>query len=108
MFQWLFSVERAIKHIQLVAPNALTELYLLTLVLGGNQAPLRHFEATVQKITLAKDSHTASGRPIHNLLAKCYVSRYGKGDTRTMFDTINTFLKFAADAKINDKDSSKV
>jgi hypothetical protein len=60
------------------------------------------------KIALAKDSHTAPGRPVRNLLAKCYVSLYGKGDTRTVFDTINTFLKFAADAKIIDKDSSKV
>ena len=59
-------------------------------------------------IALAKDSHTAPGRPVRNLLARCYVSLYGKGDTRTMFDTISSFLKFAADAKNIDKDSSKV
>ena len=61
-----------------------------------------------KKIALAKDPRTASGRPIRDLVVKYYVFLYGKGDTRTMFDTINTFLKFDADAILTDKDSSKV
>lgn len=66
-----------------------------------------NLEATLLGIALAKDNFGVPGRPIRNLVARCYVSLYSKAESRTLFDTVNTFLKFAGDAKVTDKDLVK-
>jgi hypothetical protein len=65
------------------------------------------FEAVLTKIVTAPQPYPPPGRAIRNLVARCLISLYTIGETRTLFDTLQVFLKIVGDKSI-DKDSSKV
>ncbi|KAI0946131.1 hypothetical protein AcV7_010182 [Taiwanofungus camphoratus] len=92
LFQWLASTERAIKQ-------ATTE------DLKSSQADL---EATLQKIVTAPDPYPSPGRPMRNLVARCLIALYTRGETKTLFDILQAFLKIVGEPKALHKDSSKI
>lgn len=65
-------------------------------------------EATLLKIVTSPEVYPSPGRPIRNLVAKCYVAIYSRGETRTLYDNIQAFLKILGDSKAPNKDSSRM
>lgn len=61
----------------------------------------------ILKILTAPEPYPTPGRPIRNLAAQCLVAVYTHGDSKTLFDTIQTLLK-PLDAKAPSKDVHKV
>ena len=59
------------------------------------------------KIIAAPEPYPAPGRPVRNLVAQCLILVYTHGDTKTLFDTIQTLLK-PLDTKSQAKDVYKV
>ena len=52
--------------------------------------------------------HPAPGRAIRNLVGRCLIALYTRGETRTLFDTMQSFLKIVGDVKAVDKDANKM
>ena len=65
-------------------------------------------EATLVKIITAPSPFPAPGRAIRNVVARCLVSLYTRSETRTLFDTIQAFLKIVGDSKTADKDTRRM
>ncbi|KAF8206326.1 armadillo-type protein [Mycena galopus ATCC 62051] len=92
LFQWLSSTEKSINE----APAEL---------LKSKQADL---EAALVKIVLAQDPCPIPGRALRNCVARCFIALYTKGETRTLFDTLQAFIKVIIDFKTPDRDSHKI
>ncbi|KAF5377759.1 hypothetical protein D9757_008083 [Collybiopsis confluens] len=88
VFQWLSSVERTITSIPVDR-------------LKAQQADV---EDTIVKIILAPSPYPAPGRATRNGAARCLVALYSRADTRSLFDTLQAFLKVASDFKTLDRD----
>lgn len=65
-------------------------------------------EALLVKIIASPEPYPSPGRPIRNLVAKCLTALYSRGETRTLFDTLQSFLKIAGDTKAPHKDVSRM
>ncbi|EJD52751.1 ARM repeat-containing protein [Auricularia subglabra TFB-10046 SS5] len=65
-------------------------------VLKPAQASL---ETTLIKIATAADPYPVPGRSVRNLVGRCLVALYLKAETRSMFDTMQTFFKAASELK---------
>lgn len=48
------------------------------------------------------------GRALRNLVGRCLVALYTRGETRTLFDTMQAFLKIVSDLKAVDKEINKM
>lgn len=92
LFQWLSNLKNYLKEAQISDIKA-------------NQADI---EKAVIKIIAAPDPYPVPGRAIRNLVGKCLVSLYTRGETRTMFDALQAFMKVAGDFKTTDRDGSKI
>ncbi|KAJ3824050.1 clathrin-coated vesicle protein [Lentinula raphanica] len=88
IFQWLSSTKR--KVITLPGDQ-----------LKSQQADL---EASLVKIILAPSPYPVPGRAIRNAVARCLVAIYNRGETRRLFDTLQTLMKVASDFKTADRD----
>ena len=60
-------------------------------------------EKTFIKILSGTENYPQPGRAIRNLIGRCFVLLYMRGDTRTMFDTLQSLLKIVGDLKALDK-----
>ncbi|KAI6043108.1 armadillo-type protein [Pisolithus marmoratus] len=92
LFQWLSSLQKNLKEATtdlVKASQTSTEVTLLKIICGSNGYPL-------------------PGRGIRNLSARCFVLQYGRGETRTLFDTLRALLKIAGDPKASDKDIVRI
>ncbi|KAK0495924.1 clathrin-coated vesicle protein [Armillaria luteobubalina] len=92
VFQWIASMEKKIAE----APLS---------TLKAKQADI---EVTLVKIITAPSPFPAPGRGIRNVVARCLVSLYTRSETRTLFDTIQAFLKIVGDSKTADKDTRRI
>lgn len=92
LFQWLSSTEKGIG-------DASVEH------LKAKQADL---EATLSKVVLAQAPYPIPGRALRNCVARCLVALYTRGETRTLFDTLQSFMKVIIDFKTPDRESQKI
>ncbi|KAJ7198315.1 clathrin-coated vesicle protein [Mycena pura] len=92
LFQWLSAAEKSIKEAGMEH-------------LKAKQADL---ETTLVKVVLAQDPYPVPGRVLRNCVARCFVTLYTRGDTRTLFDTLQAFMKVILDFKTPDRDSHKI
>ncbi|KIK61652.1 hypothetical protein GYMLUDRAFT_73165 [Collybiopsis luxurians FD-317 M1] len=90
-FQWLSSAEKKVVSVPVDQ-------------LKSQQADL---EATLVKIILAPTPYPAPGRAIRNAVARCLIAIYNRAETRTLFDTLQAFMKVTSDFKALDKDVYK-
>ncbi|KAJ3781084.1 clathrin-coated vesicle protein [Lentinula aff. detonsa] len=88
IFQWLSSTKKKIVSIPVDQ-------------LKAQQADL---EATLVKIILAAPPYPIPGRATRNVVARCLIAIYNRGETRTLFDMLQTFMKVASDYKTVDRD----
>ncbi|KAI0080179.1 ARM repeat-containing protein [Panus rudis PR-1116 ss-1] len=83
LFQWLANNERALQQAsadEIKAEQEALEAILLKIIAGSSPYP-------------------PPGRPIRNLVAQCFLPLYIRGNTKTLFDTIQTLLKIPAEPK---------
>ncbi|TBU59882.1 clathrin-coated vesicle protein [Dichomitus squalens] len=91
LFQWLSSTERLAKK---ATPEQLKVV----------QTDL---EADMIKVITAPEPFPLPGRPVRRLVASCLKAFYMRGETKSLFDTIQAFLKLLAETKPPAKDSSR-
>ncbi|KAJ8482572.1 hypothetical protein ONZ51_g5279 [Trametes cubensis] len=92
LFQWLSSTER---HAKRASAEQLKTC----------QTDL---EESLIKIVSAPEPFPLPGRPIRRLVASCLQALYTRGETKSLFDTIQAFLKILAEAKPPAKESSRM
>ncbi|KAF8074912.1 clathrin-coated vesicle protein, partial [Lyophyllum atratum] len=92
VFQWLSSTERKLAEI---SPKDLK----------GIQA---NIESTLVKIVTAPEPYPAPGRALRNLVARCLVAMYTRGETRTLFDTLQAFMKIVGEMKAAVREATKI
>lgn len=92
VFQWIASMEKKIADMPLST-------------LKAKQAEI---ETTLVKIITAPSPFPLPGRAIRNVVARCLVSLYARSETRTLFDTIQAFLKIVGDSKTADRDHRRI
>ncbi|KAF8966949.1 clathrin-coated vesicle protein [Flammula alnicola] len=92
LFQWLSSTERKLDMV-LIAD------------LKPQQAEL---ERVFIKIISGVETYPPPGRAIRNLVGRCFITLYTRCETRTLFDTLQAFLRLVGDVKTNDKDIIKI
>jgi hypothetical protein len=59
------------------------------------------------KAILAPDPYPPPGRPLRHLVVRCLIILFTKGESRPLYDTLQTLLKFLGDFKVVDKDVQK-
>jgi hypothetical protein len=59
-------------------------------------------------IKIVSNPTPTPGRALRNLVGRCLVALYTRGETRTLFDTMQAFLKIAGDLKAIDNDANKM
>ncbi|KAH9922323.1 clathrin-coated vesicle protein [Epithele typhae] len=92
LFQWLSSVDAAVKK---ATPEQLK----------ANQTAL---EEDMVKIVTAPESFPLPGRPVRRLVASCLKTLYTRGETKSLYDTSQAFLKLLAETKPPAKESSRM
>ncbi|OSD03664.1 ARM repeat-containing protein [Trametes coccinea BRFM310] len=92
LFQWLSSTERKVKRADVDHLKAC-------------QADL---EASLVKVVTAPEPYPLPGRPIRRLVASCLKALYMRGETKSLFDTIQAFLKILSETKPPAKESSRI
>ncbi|CAA7266119.1 unnamed protein product [Cyclocybe aegerita] len=91
LFQWLSATEKKLDGISL-----------------SDLKPRQNdLEKTYVKIISATESSPLPGRAIRNLVGRSLVTLYTRGETRTMFDTLQAFLRLVGDFKTPDRDVVK-
>ncbi|KAG6906802.1 hypothetical protein DXG01_012050 [Tephrocybe rancida] len=92
VFQWLSSTERKLAE---VTPQHL-------------KAVQANLESTLVKIITAPEPYPAPGRALRNIAGRCLVALYTRGESRTLFDTLQVFMKIVSDFKATDKETNKI
>ncbi|KAL1740521.1 armadillo-type protein [Schizophyllum fasciatum] len=80
VFQWLCETEKAISRV------AMVRIYVVA----------------------APAPFPLPGRPVRNVAARCLIALYRRVETRTLFDTLQGFLKIVGDFKTPTKDEIKI
>lgn len=65
-------------------------------------------EKTLIKIISAPDPYPSPGRALRRPVARCLIALYTRIETRTLFDTIQVFLKIVGEFKAVVKDAVKM
>ena len=65
-------------------------------------------EESMIKIVSAAEPYPLPGRPVRRLVAGCLKTLYMRGETKSLFDTIQAFLKLLAETKPPAKESSRL
>ncbi|KAL0060432.1 hypothetical protein AAF712_012801 [Marasmius tenuissimus] len=91
LFQWLSSTEKRLDEIPVDQ-------------IKSKQSEL---EATLVKIILAPEPYPSPGRALRNVVARCMTILYRRGESRTLFDTLQAFIKVTTDFKTPDMDVRK-
>ena len=60
------------------------------------------------KIVSTPETYPLPGRPVRELVAKCLVHIYTHGETKTLYDTVQSLLKFLPEAKTTLKEVHRV
>ncbi|KAF8916460.1 clathrin-coated vesicle protein [Mucidula mucida] len=80
IFQWLCSTEKR----------------LVDVSLGDLKSKQADIEAALVKVISGPSPYPPPGRAIRNVVARCLVTLYTRSETRTLFDTLQSFLKYAS------------
>ncbi|KAJ3852125.1 clathrin-coated vesicle protein [Lentinula lateritia] len=91
IYQWLSSTEKKLASIPVDQ-------------LKAQQADL---EASLLNIVLAAAPYPTPGRATRNAVARCLIRIYSRGETRRLFDTLQSLMKVATDFKSVDRDIYK-
>ncbi|KAF9474335.1 clathrin-coated vesicle protein [Pholiota conissans] len=92
LFQWLSSTNKKLGIVPI----------------GDLKPQQADLEKTFIKIVTAADPYPPPGRAIRNLVGRCLITLYTRCETRTLFDTIQAFLRLVGDFKTNDRDVVKI
>ncbi|KAF8889054.1 clathrin-coated vesicle protein [Infundibulicybe gibba] len=92
LFQWLSSTEHTLSLASVEH-------------LKSKQADV---EGTLSKIISAPDPYPTPGRAIRNIVGRCLITLYTRGETRSLFDTLQAFLRIVGDFKTADRESNKI
>ncbi|KAI0717727.1 ARM repeat-containing protein [Cerioporus squamosus] len=92
LFQWLSATERWAKK---ATPEEL-------------KTTQNDLEESMLKIVSAPEPFPLPGRPIRRLVASCLKAFCMRGETKSLFDTIQAFLKLLAETKPPAKESSRI
>ncbi|KAG6888099.1 hypothetical protein C0995_010705, partial [Termitomyces sp. Mi166 len=66
-------------------------------------------ESILVKVITAPEPYPAPGRALRNIAGRCLVALYNRGETRTLFDTLQVFMKIVGDFKAAlDKETIKI
>ncbi|KAI5117719.1 hypothetical protein M0805_001805 [Coniferiporia weirii] len=97
------------------------EIYLLQWLtdtekdlMGGKSGTLKTsqaiYETKLLKVIAGEAPYPSPGRPFRNIVARCLVLMYTRGETRTLFDTLQALVKVIGDmnTKTSDVDFRKV
>jgi hypothetical protein len=63
------------------------------------RASQSHLEKTMLKVIEAQESYPLPGRSLRKLVSRCLVLIYTRGETRTLFDTLQRLIKLVGDFK---------
>ncbi|TDL16333.1 clathrin-coated vesicle protein [Rickenella mellea] len=85
-----------------------TEKELLSSSVEVLKASQNSLEERLLKVITAPEPYPTPGRPLRELVARCLVVLYTRGETKTMFDTLQAFLKITGEFKVYDRDINKV
>lgn len=114
LFRWLTETLKYVKEVSPVGVPVLQPLLqLLTFLFDTFQSDLKAKQGDIEKalikVVASPDPYPTPGRAFRNLIGKCFVEMYVRGETRTMFETVQAFMKIAGDFKApTDKDGSKM
>jgi len=71
----------------------------------GDLKPIQgELEQTFIKIISASEGYPLPGRAFRNLVGRSLVALYTRGETRTLFDTLQALLRLVGDVKSLEKD----
>lgn len=57
-------------------------------------------EETLLKVVSGTEGYPTPGRAIRRVVGRCLVVLYSRGETRTMFDTLQALMKLVGDVKL--------
>lgn len=106
VFQWLRTTEKTIKKAPLV--RTLQSLYIDIIFIVLQDFVKSHqvqLETTLLDIARGVDLYPHPGRPIRQAVARCFISLYSRGETRTLFDSLQALVKVTVDQKPGEKDA---
>ncbi|TFK25105.1 clathrin-coated vesicle protein [Coprinopsis marcescibilis] len=83
LLQWLCAAEKALSEISISD-------------LKPQQAEL---ESTLLKVISGSEGYPLPGRALRRVVGRCFVTLYTRGETRTMFDTLQVLMRLVADVK---------
>jgi HEAT repeat-containing protein 5 len=115
IFQWLSSTEKRIGEIPVVRAilnisilRFLTRPVSVSLPQDQLKTQQTELEATLVKIILAPEPYPPPGRALRNVVARCLTLLYTRAESRSLFDTLQAFMKVTSDFKATDKDVYKM
>ncbi|EAU90073.2 clathrin-coated vesicle protein [Coprinopsis cinerea okayama7 len=91
LLQWLCSTEKA----------------LLDIPIADLKPAQSEVESTLLKVISGTEGYPSPGRVIRRVVGRCFVALYSRGETRTMFDTLQALMKLVGDVK-SDKETVKI
>jgi len=83
LFQWLASTQRSLEEASY----------------SSLKASQSHLEETMLKVIEAQEPYPTPGRSLRKLVSRCLVLLYTRGDSRSLFDTLQRLLKLVVDLK---------
>lgn len=66
------------------------------------------YESVLLRVINSTKPYPNPGRPLRNITARCLKLLYSRGETRTLFDTLQALLKIVGEVKVHDRDSNKM
>lgn len=104
LLQWLCSLEKSLAGLatvrRLCQPHHVAHSPQDTL-----KSVQPSTEANLIKCISAAPPFPVPGRPIRALVARCFLALYARGETRTLYDTVQACLKIAGDTKPTERDT---
>ncbi|KAF8998691.1 hypothetical protein BDQ17DRAFT_1361780 [Cyathus striatus] len=93
LFQWLSSTEKKISEIDI----------------ANLKAAQQTLEKTLLKIISHPEGYPLPGRAIRELVGRCLVSMYSRGETKSMFNVVQSCMRIVGDFKsLSERDASKI
>ena len=65
-------------------------------------------EKACLKIVEASEPYPMPGRPIRHIVARCLIVLYTRGETRTLFDTLQALVKLTSEGKSHEREPQKM
>ncbi|KAF8630604.1 hypothetical protein AX15_002831 [Amanita polypyramis BW_CC] len=76
--------------------------------LEGLKSQQSTIEKALIKVVSAPEPYPLPGRALRNLVARCFILMYTRGETRSLFDTLQAFMKIVGDFKTPEKEAKRI